>query len=197
MKTIFLALFLISILVFIPFYYLNIILIYVGAMHFAILSLALYLLYDKDLKAFLKRIGFPGSLKTNFLYTFGGLIATVLVLLILSSAFELIGMNDQDQVAKVAKSLPLFVLAIAVFFAPLSEELFFRAYLSSRFGVFISSLIFGLIHFAYGSIVEMAGAFAIGIVLAIVYKRSGSIIPPILIHMIYNFFSIIVLRWVM
>lgn len=193
-KTVFLAIFSLSILVFLVSWYFRFLFGYVGAMHLAMLSLALFYLFNRDLKSFFKEVGLPGNIKTNIIYTVGGLVALILVLIPMSFVLSFIGMNDQHKVVEVANTLPLSVLAIAVLLAPISEEFFFRGFLSSRFGVLISSVIFGLFHFAYGSIVEVVGAFLVGIVFAVVYKRSGSIIPPIAIHMSYNLASIALLR---
>jgi len=154
----------------------------------------MFFLYDKDLASFLKKIGVPGNLKSNILYTILGFAALFFTLFILSLIFSFIGYNDQSKVVDIARDLPLYILALAVFLAPISEELFFRAFLSSRIGIFFSSLIFGLFHFAYGSVVEITGAFSIGIILAWLYKKSGSLVPVMVIHLIYNALAIIVMR---
>jgi hypothetical protein len=178
-------------------------------MHLALLSLGLYLIYDKDLKGFLEKVGVPGDIKRNIIFTVIGLASLFIVLIAMTVAFTFFGINDQQKVVDIANDLPLPILALAIFFAPFSEEFFFRAMLISRIerihghfqiphaafsAVLFSSLIFGMFHFAYDSVVEIVGAFLIGLVLALIYKRSGSIIPAIAVHMIYNFGSIIVMR---
>jgi len=166
----------------------------IAGLHLGLFSCAMFFLYDKDLASFLKKIGIPGNLKTNILYTFLGFAALFLTLFILSLIFSFIGFNDQSKVVDIARDLPLYVLVLAVFLAPISEELFFRAFLTPRIGVFLSSLVFGLFHFAYGSVVEIAGAFSIGLILAWIYKKSGSLVPAMVIHLVYNALAIIVMR---
>ena len=102
--------------------------------------------------------------------------------------------------------LPLFGrglggLALALFLggviAPLAEEIFFRGFLHaglrSRWGVplgaLLSSLIFGLVHFAPG---VFLGIFLMGLVLAYLYERSGSLWPCILLHGAINSLGFIV-----
>jgi membrane protease YdiL (CAAX protease family) len=82
--------------------------------------------------------------------------------------------------------------------APFAEELYFRgvlyAWLRQRRGVwiamFISSLLFGLLH---GEASIAGAAFVLGMILAWTYERSNSLLPPVLIHIINNSFKIILL----
>jgi membrane protease YdiL (CAAX protease family) len=92
----------------------------------------------------------------------------------------------------------LFIIRIAV------EEVFFRGFLmkysqdwlsgllpksrifAPHYGVLFSSAIFGLMHFAYGSFIEILGAFILGIILCLAAQRNGTIIPNIFAHMLYN-----------
>lgn len=164
-----------------------------GAIHLTLLSLALFFLWKRDLRSMLDSLGFPGEPKKVLLYTVASLIAIFSVLLVVSLAALYLGFNDQDKVADKINTLPLFVLAFAAFGAPVTEELFFRGFLTSRLGVFGSSVLFGAMHLAYGSTVEIIGAFLIGIVLALTFRLSKSITPCILAHMGYNVLAIIVM----
>jgi membrane protease YdiL (CAAX protease family) len=74
---------------------------------------------------------------------------------------------------------------------PFAEELFFRGILyqllRGRFGVWLgilgSSLLFGIVH---GDIAVASAAFVLGLLLAVVFERSRSIWPCVLIHSINN-----------
>lgn len=77
--------------------------------------------------------------------------------------------------------------------APLTEEILFRGVILKSlskygipFAVFMSSLLFGLVH---GNIFQAPFAFAAGIVLAYLAVRSGSLWPSILVHFVVNAFS--------
>ncbi len=168
--------------------------LYDGALHLGMFSFAMYFLWQKDLAATLKGMGFPGGMKSNVLYTIGGLLAIFAVLAVLSIVSYYLGFNDEAKVTQKISGLPLYVLALAIVLAPLSEELLFRALLVPRIGVVLSSLVFGGLHLAYGSIIEVVGVALVGIVLALVYRYSKSITPCILIHLVYNFLSIAAMK---
>ena len=165
-----------------------------GAIHLGLTSAAFFFLWKPDLKAMLKKLGFPGSLKNTIIYSIGGLAAVFTALLILSFIFFMAGLNDQQKVLDKISGLPFYILVFAVVFAPLSEELFFRGLLVPRIGIFGSSLLFGVSHLTYGSIAEIAGVIVVGIILAVIFKRSKSITPCILIHIIYNGVSLAVMK---
>ena len=208
-RRIFLLLFFLSLLVFAASLVFGFLFGYIAAMHLAILCIALFFVYEKDLPTFLKHVGIPGNLKRNVLYAVAGLGAIFITLTILTVVFLSLGFSDHQNVVDVANALPLYVLLLAIVLAPISEEFFFRVFLTDKFisfskyfnlpfssniGIIGSSLIFGIFHFAYGSVVEIVGAFLIGLILALAYKRSGSIIPSIAIHLIYNLIAVAFLR---
>ena len=77
--------------------------------------------------------------------------------------------------------------------APITEELLFRGMLlrvlskgNQRFAIFASAFFFGLAH---GNIPQFMLAFLIGIFLAHITMKHGSIIPSIIVHMFINTFS--------
>lgn len=74
--------------------------------------------------------------------------------------------------------------------APITEELVFRGFclkqlsrFNLRFGIVASSLLFGLVH---GNIIQFCLAFPLGILLAWITVKSGSIFPAILVHFVVN-----------
>ena len=77
-----------------------------------------------------------------------------------------------------------------VILAPIAEELIYRgvvlrcaAKVSGRFGIFFSAFMFGLMH---GNPYQCVLGFLIGIVLAMITLKTGSIIPSIICHMANN-----------
>lgn len=165
-----------------------------GAIQIGIFSVAMFFLWRGGLRETMDSVGFPGELKSVAFYTFISLSAITLVLTILSAAALLMDFDDQEKVLEKVVGLPIIILLLAAFAAPVFEELFFRALLVPRLGVLGSSLIFGLVHFTYGSTAEILGAFAIGIVLAATYRMSKSITPCILAHVLYNAMAIAFMR---
>lgn len=78
----------------------------------------------------------------------------------------------------------------AVILAPIGEELIYRgvvlrcaAKVSQRFAIFFSALIFGLMH---GNPYQFVLGFLLGIPLAMITIKTGSIIPAIICHMANN-----------
>jgi membrane protease YdiL (CAAX protease family) len=81
----------------------------------------------------------------------------------------------------------------AVVVAPLAEEFFFRGLLQtllvkmlrSRWvAILVASLAFGLVHFSQPHAVP--ALVALGFLIGYAYERSGSLVPPVLIHAVFN-----------
>ena len=78
----------------------------------------------------------------------------------------------------------------AVILAPIGEELIYRGVVlrcaskvSGRFAIFFSALMFGIMH---GNPYQMVLGFLLGIPLAMITLKTGSIIPAIICHMANN-----------
>jgi len=124
-----------------------------------------------------------------------GLLATVFILYPLTFIENLtiihLGFDTPGAVAKVIKSLPLYMAVFSFTFTPLAEEIFFRGFLLGRIGIILSSLLFALAHFTYGSVAEFAVAFTAGLAFAAMKRRSGSLVPAIAAHALFNFVTIL------
>lgn len=89
-------------------------------------------------------------------------------------------------------SLSFFVFGCII--VPMYEELFFRGILLNRFkrafsftlSALMSSLLFGLFHIAPHL---MVGAFIAGLIFSWVYRKTGSLIAPIVVHGASNFMT--------
>jgi|GEM_PF-1838054 len=89
----------------------------------------------------------------------------------------------------------IIILFLAGVLVPIGEELFFRAFiykwmrnkLSIWGAAVISALIFAGIH---GIPIQILMAFPIGIALALVYEKSGSLIPAIIMHSANNLLAL-------
>jgi uncharacterized protein len=86
--------------------------------------------------------------------------------------------------------------------APLSEELFFRGFmyggLRRRFPVWaaiaISGVVFGLVHYTGPDSIGVVPQLAVlGFLLAWLYERTGSLWPPILLHLLNNSLALLVI----
>jgi len=101
---------------------------------------------------------------------------------------------------KNSNNLPLLYLGV-VCFGPIFEELVFRGFLfkgleRSFFGghgaVFISSILFALLHVQYGLLVLVFILFPLSVLLGYARLKSGSLLLPICIHMINNLATCII-----
>lgn len=112
--------------------------------------------------------------------------------LIFSNAFYTIGL-EVPAVNMVYEHTPSVYIADAVasvILAPIGEELIYRgivlrscAKVSQRFAIFFSAFVFGIMH---GNPYQFVLGFMLGIPLAIVTIRTGSLIPAIICHMVNN-----------
>lgn len=101
-----------------------------------------------------------------------------------------------EQIIRVLAELdsPVWFFIVAVIFAPLVEEIFFRGFLfqgfRERYGwvkaMLLSSAIFAVAHL---DLVVLIPTFILGNVLAYVYHRSNSVWPGVILHFLVNAFS--------
>ena len=104
----------------------------------------------------------------------------------------LVGEPEQDDFADDLGPLPIQILLIAIA-APISEEVCFRGMLFGGLrerlpmwaAALISAALFGLLHATTG-ISAVPPLIAFGFLLALLYERTGSILPGILLHMLNN-----------
>lgn len=115
------------------------------------------------------------------------------VYLAFSAAYVAIfGSPEQEDVAESFGSWPLQAMLIAIA-APVSEELCFRGMffgglrtrLSTYPAALISGAVFGLLH-ALTGLSAVPPLIVFGFILALLYERTGSIVPGILLHALNN-----------
>jgi membrane protease YdiL (CAAX protease family) len=123
---------------------------------------------------------------------FGWMGAAVLAYLVIATLSYVVIKPHQDDIAGDFGPLPLQILMIAIL-APLSEELSFRGFLfgglRSRLPALASALIsgalFGALH-APGGIGVVPQLIAFGAILALLYEKTGSIVPGLMLHVLNN-----------
>ena len=99
-----------------------------------------------------------------------------------------------------ATSLPLFYLGVVIF-GPLFEECLFRgflfkglekSFLGGNGAVFISAILFSIIHIQYGIWVILCMLFPMAMLLGYARLKSQSLLLPILLHAINNLLTCII-----
>lgn len=130
----------------------------------------------------------------RFLQALFGAVAVILALNIVSEWLSLTDLIE-DAVCDLSRR-PLGILAIALL-GPVAEELCFRGAIVGGMlrrghrpwvAVLVSSLLFGLVHF---NPAQVPFATAMGLVLAVLYLRTGSLLLPILVHVVNNSLSVL------
>lgn len=118
----------------------------------------------------------------------GNLIGQILTALIGLLTGESVW-NDMEEL--LSSMEPWLILFEVVLVAPVMEELIFRKMLLDRIAGYgqitsmvVSGLIFGLAH---GNLNQFFYAFALGMIFAHVYLRTGNVIYTIGLHMLINF----------
>jgi membrane protease YdiL (CAAX protease family) len=124
-------------------------------------------------------------------------LGTNVVLYIMAALLTAIGQPPEVGPAENAIAMlePWLVVLAIVLFAPIAEELFFRGIVfnawrreaSRRWAYVGSAALFAVIHFQLVSLVPI---FLLGLALAWVYERSGSLLAPIAMHATVNGLSV-------
>jgi uncharacterized protein len=108
---------------------------------------------------------------------------------------------DQLALAEASPGQFLLLLGVGALLAPLAEEVFFRGYVFRAYLVakgpvqayIISALLFAVLHLNLPAFIP---TFAIGLILAFLYHRSGSLVPSIVAHALNNGFALTALYFV-
>lgn len=109
----------------------------------------------------------------------------------------IVGEPRQKDIAEDFGTVPVQVLLIVIA-APISEEVCFRGFLFGGLrrrlprlaAALVSALIFGGLHATTG-ISAVPPLIFFGFVLALLYERTGSIVPGIILHMLNNSVALI------
>jgi len=138
----------------------------------------------------------------NFLFYVASIIGIFLVLfagvLIISTALSFAGLNRTS--ARLTEIINLirgksWLLIFTALTAGVVEELIFRGYLLPRLAVIfksnvaaimVSSFLFGLLHYKYGTVVNVAGPVFIGFVFAWHYNKYRNIKIVIVCHFLWD-----------
>ncbi len=121
------------------------------------------------------------------------MLATVFAYLTFAALYvALVGEPEQEDIAEGFGAIPVQILLI-VFAASITEEVCFRGFLfgglRQRFprvaAALLSAVIFGSLH-ALTGVSAVPPLIAFGFVMALLYEKTGSIVPGILLHMLNN-----------
>jgi membrane protease YdiL (CAAX protease family) len=134
----------------------------------------------------------------------GWIFAAFVAYLVLTSIYAVLvdppseqlptGLDEADQNLLLAIATGMLLIVVA----PFAEEIFFRGFLYQSFrnslgvplGALLSALIFGAIHLEFFKLVQLA---ILGVILALLFEKTGSLWPPIILHAVNNALAFAVL----
>jgi membrane protease YdiL (CAAX protease family) len=127
----------------------------------------------------------PSAIK----WMFAAIGAYLLFAIVYTAIF---GQPEQKDIAEDFGTVPVQILLIVIA-APISEEVCFRGMLFGGLrercpriaAALVSALIFGGLH-AFTGLSAVPPLIAFGFILALLYERTGSIVPGVLLHMLNN-----------
>lgn len=177
--------------------------LYVTLIGDLVAAVILYLFYRKDQKN--RKEGFSGTGK-NFVWAppviwFSVIVLAIAVGQFLNDVINAIHLNDlfpgYSEVSETAfsgQSIGLMILVVGII-GPICEELMFRGILFHRLkdwvkpqaAIVISALLFGIYH---GNAVQFFYATCMGVMLAIMYDKTGTLWISIVAHIAANLWSL-------
>lgn len=135
---------------------------------------------------------FVKALLITFVKLFAAVLIVGLLLIFLKTPTESTALNKAVELFKKN----YFLLVFTCVTAGITEELIFRGYLLPRLEIIlknknlaigISSILFGLLHIGYGTLLHIIGPTVIGLVLAFQYEKYQNIKIVILCHFLWDF----------
>lgn len=133
-----------------------------------------------------------------FICSIGGIVLNVIIQLLFREKIS----DKLFDLTSVFKN-NYFLLIFACFTAGAVEEFLMRGYVQPRIeklynsplpGIFVSAILFGILHSTYGTISQVVIPFFIGIVFAMFYKIYSNIKILIICHFMIDFISIMAMN---
>jgi len=101
----------------------------------------------------------------------------------------------EEEVFPLFRGASIGELALLAAVAGIGEEVFFRGVLQEEIGVLLASLLFGLAHGPTRSLMGLAAwAFSMGLGLGWLYRWSGTLMLPMLVHALYDLAALLYVR---
>jgi membrane protease YdiL (CAAX protease family) len=126
------------------------------------------------------------------------MLSLFLTMLVVYFIFKIADSNiDSKKINEVMKLFKnnIFLILFTSITAGVTEELIFRGYLIPRLEILLkntpvailtSSILFGLIHYSYGTLIQIIGPIFIGLLFAVHYKKYKNIKILIMCHFLWD-----------
>lgn len=170
-----------------------------------VLSVFLYIKYKSELEDDFKDLkkNFEPIIKAVLKYWLLGIFLMIVSNIIITSLFPVQQAGNEVGVRMMFKSSPWVSLISILLIAPFTEELLFRkavrdVFKSKYFFIFISFLVFGLIHVigTYEELYDLLFVIPYGVlggVLAALYYKTNNIYSCMLSHFLHNLFGVLLI----
>ncbi len=164
---------------------------------FIIVPIALASHYGGGFRASMRRLGFVSFQPSAAVKWIGiGIFSYFAFAIVYGAVF---GRPEQDDIAGDFGPIGIQILLI-VFLAPFAEEICFRGMvfggLRTKLPLWAAALgtglFFGILHYSTGPS-AVPSLIALGVIFAVVYEKTGSIWPPIIMHVVNNAFALTVI----
>ena len=160
-------------------------------------STLLYLrLVDRSTKGIAERLGLGREALTMRNIALGLLVFSIILILELITGLvsQITGIQISTNVSLLLSGAPLWFYAFSCTVAPLSEESLFRGLMVPRLGIVVSALVFAALHASYGSTfgIEVVAALIFGLVAGYVFRKTESLYPSLVAHVLVNTLTILV-----
>ncbi len=162
------------------------------SMSFSLTVICYFVFYRKmGFKQIAESVGLKGSKVFGFNRVLLGILI-FLILLVLEITVGIISYITNVQINSnvdiLLASAPIWFYVFTAVIAPLNEEILFRGFLVPRIGIIASAVIFALGHVSYNSTfgIEVIAAFIFGLLAGYAYKRTGSLYPSLIAHILLN-----------
>lgn len=139
----------------------------------------------------------PGFVNQGVIVTAIIIVATTLIGLIFS---QFVDSPERNPYMDMPVDRFRWFTLLAIFFAPIVEEIFFRGFMqpalvkktSVFWGILITALIFGISHTQYLDFgAAMISVTVIGLILGIARHKTGSVMPGIFAHFFNNILAVV------
>ncbi len=146
-------------------------------------------------KEIIEALGVGRSKLSLFTLVLGFLIFIIIMILSIGTGIiqNIINIPINTNVNLALEGAPLWFCLFVAVIEPINEELLFRGFMVPRIGIVLSSVVFGVLHASYDSTfaIEVIAAVLFGILSGYVYKRTGSLYPSIIAHILVNTLAVL------
>jgi len=99
---------------------------------------------------------------------------------------SLTGDGEIPVVVRTIVDLAWYQRGLLVLSAGIVEEAFFRAFLQTRCGLLLSSVLFTTSHMSYGLPLMLVGVFAVSVVFGMVFRTRRDVLPCMVAHSVFD-----------